>query len=42
VVAGDHLHPNAGGLALADGRDRFVAWRIDQADQSEERQIGLT
>ncbi len=35
VVAGDHLDPDAGGLAAADGVDRFLARWIDQPKQTE-------
>ncbi|MCY1505420.1 hypothetical protein D9M68_396360 [compost metagenome] len=36
VVAGDHLHPDAGLLALLDGGDGLGARRVDQADQGEQ------
>jgi hypothetical protein len=40
MVAGDHLDPDAGRVAVADGADRRLAWRIDHADQAEQRQVG--
>ena len=36
VVAGDHLHRDAGRAALGDGRDRLLARRVDEAEQANE------
>jgi hypothetical protein len=36
VVAGDHLDPDAGMVALADGAHRFFARRVDDADQGQQ------
>ena len=38
VVAGDHLHGDAGGAAFGDRRDRLVARRVDEADDAEEHE----
>jgi len=40
VVAGDHLDPDAGRVAVADGGDGCAARRIDHADQADQRQVG--
>ncbi len=39
VVAGDHPHLDAGAVALGDGRLGLGAWRIDDADHGQEREV---
>ena len=41
MVTGDHLYPDAGGLALAQRLQRFAARRIDDADQSQQCQASV-
>ena len=41
VVAGDHLHPDAGRVALGHRLDGLGAWRVDQADQADQRELPL-
>jgi hypothetical protein len=41
VVAGDHLHANAGLLTDLDGQDGFGARRINDAHQAEEHHVGF-
>jgi len=41
VVAGDHLHADAGGVAGADGVDGLRARRVDDADEAEEDHVLL-
>ncbi|MDT4828093.1 hypothetical protein FQZ97_614590 [compost metagenome] len=41
VVAGDHLDPDAGMVALADSAHRLFARRVDDADQGEQDIAGL-
>ena len=36
VVAGDHLHLDAGGVAAGDGLPRLGAGRVDDADEGVE------
>ncbi len=37
MVAGNHLHTDAGGMAERDGFDGLLAGRVDQAAQAEQR-----
>ena len=39
VIAGDHLHGDAGGAAFGDGGDGLLAGRVDEADDAEEDQV---
>ncbi len=39
VVAGDHRHADAAVVAFLDRRDRFLARRIEQADQAQQHEI---
>ena len=41
VVAGDHLHPDAGARAFGHGGDRLRTRRIDQADEAEKERKRL-
>jgi hypothetical protein len=41
VVAGDHLHLDAGGAAVGDGADRFVARRVGQAQHCQQGEAAV-
>ena len=41
MVAGDHLHGDARAVALGDGLDDFLAWRIEHADQAQQNEVAL-
>ena len=41
MIAGDHLHPDAGGMAFGDRVDRLGPRRVDQADQPDQGEPAL-
>jgi hypothetical protein len=41
MVAGDHDDPDAGAVAFADRGDRFLARRVDEADEAEQGRVVL-
>ena len=41
VVAGDHLHLDAGSVTFGNRGDGFLAGRVDDADQCKQTEAGL-